>query len=176
MLKKFTPDFMFEKYNEITPDFLKSIGVKALIIDIDNTLVPYEQPSPNEEIIKWFNSLNKAGIKAALISNNNNLRVQTFNKNLMLPAFSNARKPSRKCLIEAMKTMGSNKENSAVLGDQLFTDCFAGKRLDLRAIIIPPIKDKPTLLFKFKRSLEKPIIKKFKRRNAKNDTSAKTPE
>ncbi len=176
MLKYFTPDFMFEKYSDVTVDFLKSIGVSALIIDIDNTLVPYEQPIPDERIFVWFASLAEAGIKATLISNNNESRVKIFNENLKLTAFSNACKPKRKFLIQAMNIMKSTKENTAVLGDQLFTDCFAGKRLHLYTIIIPPIKDKPTLLFKIKRSLEKPIIKKFKRSEAKNDTSTKTTE
>jgi len=164
MLKKFTPDYMFSKYSDITPEFLTNIGVLALIIDIDNTLAPYEQATPDEKTFEWFNSLKKAGIKACLISNNKANRVNLFNKELNLTAFADAGKPQKRFLLTAMETMKSTKENTAVLGDQLFTDCYAGKRLGLRAIIIPPIKDKKTLLFKLKRSLEKPIIKKFRKK------------
>lgn len=159
-----TPDYMFEKFDDITTEFLSSIGVRALLIDIDNTLAPYEQAEPDERIIAWFEGLRAAGISASLISNNHAPRVELFNRSLGLDAYPDAKKPNSKVLIFAMDKMGSDTTNTAVLGDQLLTDALAAHKLGMRALIVPPIKDKRTLFFRFKRWLEKPYIKKYKKR------------
>ena len=154
---------MFEKYSDITPEFLSGLGIKALLIDIDNTLAPYEQPEPDEKIRAWFDALSAVGIKASLISNNHPPRVELFNATLGLDAYPDSKKPKSATLIFAMNKMGSDTTNTAVIGDQLLTDALAGHLLGLVAIIVPPIKDKTTPFFKFKRWLEKPYIKRYKK-------------
>ena len=160
-----TPDYMFATFDEVTPAFLQSIGVRALLIDIDNTLAPYEEPDPSPKILNWFAELEKAGIRAALVSNNHAPRVERFNKPLGLIAYPDSGKPSRKTLERAMKELGVSHAETAMLGDQLLTDCFAGKHIGLRAIIVPPIKDKINLFFRSKRLLERPFIRKYARKN-----------
>ena len=160
-----TPDYMFASYRDISPEFLTGLGIKALLIDIDNTLAPYEQPEPDEAIISWFDALRDAGICASLISNNHPPRVELFNRSLGLDAYPDSHKPSGKTLIFAMNKMGSDATNTAVIGDQLLTDALAAHRLGLRAIIVPPIKDKTSLFFKFKRWLERPYIRRYKKQN-----------
>jgi len=161
------PDYDFGKYSEITAGFLAEIGCRALLIDIDNTLAPYEQPEPDEAIHSWFDALSKAGIKAALVSNNTIERVELFNRTLGLPAFPDSHKPSRKAAARAMEALGSSPEETVCLGDQLFTDVVMAHRAGLRAIKLPPIRDKKTLFFRFKRALEKPLMKKYRRLKAK---------
>ena len=160
-----TPDYMFATFDEVTPAFLQSIGVRALLIDIDNTLAPYEEPDPNQKILDWFADLEKAGIRAALVSNNHAPRVERFNKPLGLIAYPDSGKPSRKTLERAMKELGATHAETAMLGDQLLTDCFAGKHIGLCAIVVPPIKDKTNLFFRFKRFLERPFIRRYARKN-----------
>ena len=157
----FTPTHMFGAYWEITPEFLASIGVKALLIDIDNTLAPYEQPDPDDRIRAWFDGLKKNGIQAALVSNNHPPRVERFNQTLGLLAFADSGKPKKKTLLLAIDRLGAKKEETAMLGDQLLTDAFAGKHIGLPAIIVPPIKDKTNLFFRFKRLCERPFIRKY---------------
>lgn len=161
----FTPDYMFATFDAVTPAFLQSLGVRALLIDIDNTLAPYEEPDPNERVLAWFAELEKAGIKAALVSNNHAPRVERFSKPLGLVAYPNSKKPSRKTLERAMKELGVTHTETAMLGDQILTDCFAGKHIGLCAIIVPPIKDKTNLFFRFKRLVERPVIRKYARKN-----------
>ena len=160
-----TPDYMFATFDAVTPAFLQSIGVRALLIDIDNTLAPYEEPNPNERVLAWFAELEKNGIKAALVSNNHAPRVERFNKSLGLIAYPDSGKPGRKTLERAMKELGVTHTETAMLGDQILTDCFAGKHIGLRAIIVPPIKDKTNLFFRFKRLVERPAIRKYARKN-----------
>lgn len=161
MAKIFTPDYMFATFEDITPEFLRSIGISALLIDIDNTLAPYEQPLPDERIKAWFESLDKNGIKAAFVSNNDAQRVDLFNSEIGIPAFSKSGKPFSKNLYKAMELLGSNVKNTAMLGDQLLTDASAGNNIGLVSIIVPPIKDKNNLFFRSKRRIEVPTIKKF---------------
>ena len=161
----FTPDYMFATFDAVTPAFLQSIGVRALLIDIDNTLAPYEEPDPNERVLAWFAELEKNGIKAALVSNNHAPRVERFNKSLGLIAYPDSGKPGRKTLERAMKELGVTNTETAMLGDQILTDCFAGKHIGLCAIIVPPIKDKTNLFFRFKRLVERPAIRKYARKN-----------
>ena len=157
----FTPDYMFATFDAVTPAFLHSLGMRALLIDIDNTLAPYEEPDPNERVLAWFAELEKNGIKTALVSNNHAPRVERFNKSLGLIAYPDSGKPGRKTLERAMKELGVTHTETAMLGDQLLTDCYAGKHIGLTAIILPPIKDKTNLFFRFKRFLERPFIRKY---------------
>ena len=165
MKDHFTPTYMFGHYYEITPAFLTSIGVRALLIDIDNTLAPYEQPQPDDRIRAWFRDLRENGIKAARVSNNHRERVEEFNRTLGLLAFWDSGKPKKKTLLLALKQLGVTKEETAMLGDQLLTDSYAGRHIGLPTLIVPPIKDKTNLFFRFKRWCERPFIRKYAKAN-----------
>lgn len=169
MKDHFTPTHMFGHYYEITPEFLSSIGVRALLIDIDNTLAPYEQPDPDDRIRAWFASLQEHDIRAALVSNNHKPRVEQFNRTLGLPAFWDSGKPKKKTLLLAMKTLGADSSETAMLGDQLLTDAYAGLHIGLPALIVPPIKDKTNLFFRFKRLCERPFIRKYAKSHGYQD-------
>ena len=159
------PDYMFRAFDEITPAFLRELGVKAILADIDNTLAPYEQPEPDERIKGWIASLAEAGIGIAFVSNNDWERVELFNRTLGVPAYAKSGKPFKKNLVKAMNDLGGTLETTVMLGDQLLTDALAGHNLGVRCLIVPPIRDKKNAFFKFKRWLEKPVVRKFKRRN-----------
>lgn len=155
------PDYIFPTYKDVTPDFLAEIGVRALLIDIDNTLAPYEMPEPDDNIREWFKALSENGIKATLVSNNDRERVELFNATLGLPAYYKSGKPFAKNLKKAMAAMGTDKSDTAMLGDQLLTDAAAGKHIGLRTIIVPPIRDKNNAFFRSKRAMEVGHIKKY---------------
>ena len=159
------PDYMFRTFDEVTPDFLQSLGVRAILSDIDNTLAPYEQDEPDERITSWIAALSEAGISIALVSNNDRERVELFNRSLGVPVYWKCGKPFKKNLVLAMKGLGATPETTVLLGDQLLTDALAAHRMSVRCLIVPPIRDKKTLFFRFKRWLEKPVVRKFKKKN-----------
>lgn len=160
-----TPDYMFRTFDEITPAFLRELGVTAILADIDNTLAPYEQPEPDRRIRDWIASLSEAGIGIAFVSNNGWERVELFNRTLGVPAYAKSGKPFKKNLVRAMNDLGGTLETTVMLGDQLLTDALAGHNLGVKCIIVPPIRDKKNAFFKFKRWLEKPVVKKFKKKH-----------
>ena len=160
----FVPEFYFNTFDMATADFLKSEGVKGIILDIDNTLEPYENALPGEHVIAWLNSLSENGIRAAIVSNNGKERVTLFNEKIGLPAYYKAKKPFKKNLLRAMADMGTGREETVLMGDQVFTDVWAAHNTGIRAILVPPINDKRDLLTRFKRLLEKPVLKKYNKR------------
>ena len=166
---KFTlvPEYRFERFDDVTADFLLSIGVRGVLLDIDNTLEPYEHALPGEHVIKWLDSLDAVGIKTAIVSNNGRERVETFNQSIGMPAYPKAGKPFKKNLLKAMADIGTAKENTIFIGDQILTDVWAAHNTGIRAILVPPINDRKDPLTKFKRVLEKPILKRYEKGNNK---------
>ena len=81
---KFTlvPEYKFDRFDLISPEFLVSLGARGVLLDIDNTLEPYEHPNPGEHVLAWLKSLDGVGIRYAIVSNNNKDRVELFNKDI----------------------------------------------------------------------------------------------
>ncbi len=156
-----TPDRMLASYRELTPAYLRERGIDVLIMDIDNTLAPYEQPVPDEAIKAWIGELQAAGIGLAFVSNNNWERVALFNREIGIPAFAKSGKPFGNKLKQVIKSYGSDASHAAMLGDQLLTDVFAGKHIGATALLVPPIKDKTTAFWRIKRAMERPVIRKY---------------
>ena len=164
MLRHFVPEFYFDAFDMASAEFLASIGVKGIVLDVDNTLEPYENPVPSEHVLAWFESLRCAGIKAAIVSNNNWERINTFNADLKIPAYAKAGKPFSRNIINALRDMEIDKSEAIMMGDQVFTDVWAAHNAGIRAILVPPINDKKDILTRFKRMLEIPVLKAYKRR------------
>ena len=163
----FAPDFYFETYAGASVSFLKEQGIRALVLDIDNTLEPYENPTPSEGVRAWFSALSEAGISAAFVSNNGKERVECFNASLGNIAYYKAKKPFAGKVKRAMREMGVTRAETLFMGDQIFTDVLAARFAGIRVALVPPIKDKTDALTRFKRWLERPIMKRFFRRNKK---------
>ena len=163
LLKRFIPEYYFESFDVASAEFLLSIGVKGIVLDVDNTLEPYENPKPTEKVVAWFESLEKAGIKAAIVSNNGKERIDIFNEGLGLVAYSKSGKPKKKNVLRALAALGVSKEDAIFMGDQVFTDVWAAHNAGIRAILVPPIKDKRDPLTRFKRLLEVPVLKKYRK-------------
>ena len=163
----FVPDYRFDKFCDMTVEFLLERGIKGVILDIDNTLEPYEHPLPGDHVKAWLSDLSSAGISCAFVSNNNKERVDLFNSDLKLPSFPKAGKPFKKNVLKAMEIIGSDKTNTVLMGDQVFTDVWAARNAGIISALVPPINDKRDLLTRFKRLLEKPILKKYEKRQKK---------
>ena len=164
MKLNFVPDYYFNTFDCVTPDFLLKIGVRGIVLDVDNTLEPYENAKPGEKVVAWLDALDKNGIKAAIVSNNNADRIVMFNSEIGLTAFYKAGKPFKRNVLKAMSEMNTTAENTILMGDQIFTDVWAARNAGIRAILVPPIKDKKDLFTKFKRLLERPILNKYRKK------------
>jgi len=164
LLQYLTPDFIYNNIYEIDFDELKRKDIKSLIFDIDNTLVSYKQPEPTPEVVDLMTKLKSKDFSICFISNNNRQRVDLFNSGFKYPAFYDAGKPSIKFLKKAIDELDIKSENTAVIGDQLFTDVVAAKRMNMTALLVSPIEPVESVFFKLKRLGEKPFIRRYYRK------------
>ncbi|MBR5767990.1 MAG: YqeG family HAD IIIA-type phosphatase [Clostridia bacterium] len=169
----FCPDHRFRDVYEIDPEWLRGLGVRAVLLDIDNTLVTYDDPEPTEEASAWLDKLGRAGVAVAFVSNNDRERVERFNARLGFVAEWKAGKPLVRKSRRALSALGVTPCETAVIGDQIFTDIRSGKKLGVRVtILVEPIKDKLTPFFRFKRLLERPIKYRYEKiREKKHESS-----
>ena len=129
MLEKYLiPDRIFNNIYEITPEFLTSRGIKAVALDIDNTLVTYDDPEPTERLLGWIDELHAAGITIGFISNNSKERVELFNRSLGYIAYPDAHKPLTGTMKHFLSETEFKKEEIAHVGDQIFTDVLGVDR------------------------------------------------
>lgn len=163
------PDYDFDTYKGVTPDFLKSIGKTCVLCDIDNTLVPYDVPHPTDDVCAWVRCLQENGIKIILVSNNEKERVEKFNAPLGIPYLYKSGKPSRRTVKRAVKILEDNKNNAIMLGDQLLTDVITARVSGITAVWVPTIKKVETPFFKFKSAIEKPFIKHYYKKKNKTE-------
>lgn len=160
-MKLGVPDCIFRDIYKITPDFLKELGIRLIICDIDNTLVPYEIPDPTPEILDWMRALEAAMIKLVFVSNNHAPRADRFNKPLGYTVYADAKKPLTMALTKALRENDVQPQEAAALGDQIFTDVLAGQFRGTHTLLVPPIKDKNNWFFRTKRILERPFIASY---------------
>lgn len=158
MLKLLCPDLYINSVFDLEPGFLKQKGIKGVILDLDNTLVPWNNNDINKALGEWFKSFEDYGIRMCIVSNNKKRRVSTFGEKIGLPAIHKARKPRKKSFIKGMKILKTNPSNTAVIGDQIFTDILGGNRLGLYTILVIPISSKEFIWTKVMRSIEKTVL------------------
>ena len=162
-MKIFKPDFYLKNIFSLTPEFCKNNGIKALLLDADNTLCIYHTNYPVDGVLEWINKMQKADIKLYILSNSKPERLKIFAKNVNLPYFYMSLKPLPFKTLKAVKALGFDKQEVALVGDQLFTDVLGGKFAGIKTIWLDYIREEESKFFKFKRKIEKRIKKNLKR-------------
>jgi HAD superfamily phosphatase (TIGR01668 family) len=163
------PDQICSSVYEIPFASYYAQGIRLLVFDIDNTLVSYQIPKPDDALKQFFQTLKKQGFSIAFVSNNEAFRVEAFNEELEFPAFAKAGKPLSRALRPLFEEMGYRKEEVLMIGDQLFTDVLAAKRWGALAVTVSPIKKDESLFFRLKRLMEKPLVRAYYRRKKKEE-------
>ena len=165
MFERFYPDYYLDSTYHI--DFKKAYeeGYRGLIFDIDNTLVPHGAPA-DHKAIKLMEQLKATGFQIMLLSNNKEPRVKAFHNLVKVPYIFDAKKPQVKNYIKAMERMGTDKNNTLFIGDQLFTDVFGANRAGIKTYLVKPIHPKEEIQIVLKRFLEKIVLFFYKRKKA----------
>ncbi len=156
ILNLIKPDEYLDSFAQLDISALSEKGIRGIILDIDNTLVPHGYPYCTKEAQDFIEALKQKNIKACIVSNNVEDRVQIFNQSLKLPYIFSAGKPKKQGYIRAMELMGTDKSNTAAIGDQIFTDLLGAHRVGLYKILVKPCDPgSDTFLIKLKRIAEK---------------------
>lgn len=162
LLRQFYPDEYLDSAYEVDYEGLYREGYRGVIFDIDNTLVPHGAPA-DARSIALFERLRAIGLQSMLLSNNKEPRVKMFNDAVHSSYLYKAGKPSVRGYEEAMRRMGTVKENTFFVGDQLFTDVWGAKRAGIRSFLVKPIHPKEEIQIVLKRRLEWIVLFFYKR-------------
>ena len=163
------PKADFKKVSEITLEFLKQNRIKALILDVDNTLIDYYN-NLSEETIYWVKKLKENKIKLYILSNTNKKqKVEKISKKLEIPYRYFAKKPLKCGFLKIQKELQEEPEKIAVIGDQLFTDIVGGNRCKMFTILVEPINRKDIWITMWKRPLEKYIMRNYTKAKLKGE-------
>ncbi len=161
------PDLICQKVQEIPFALFAEKGVRVIAFDIDNTLVSYDTPKPDAELVSFLRALEEKGFALALVSNNTPERVACFNESLGFFTVPDAHKPLRRALCPVLERFQATPKEVLLVGDQLLTDVLTARIHGAFAVTVPPIKKVETAFFRFKRVLEKPFIRLYYKRKEK---------
>lgn len=164
MLKILYPKLYAPSLVEIEPELLEKLGLKGILLDLDNTIVSRDSNRYSEEVGEWLGELRARGFRLGIVSNNSRQRVGAVADLLELPAVHRAIKPLVGPFRRAMGMLGTKPAETALIGDQIFTDIFGGNLCGLYTILVVPLQGKEfwgTRLFS--RPLEKIVLARLKR-------------
>ena len=162
------PHFDFHRIYEIPVSFWKDRGITALLLDVDNTLTTHNNPRPHEQILDWLANQQEAGLRVMILSNNRQERVAPFAARLGLEYIASAAKPLPGRLRRALAALGVSPKETALVGDQIFTDVLCGRLTGCLSVLVEPMEPESGRLFRFKRGLEKGILRRYRKTKEKN--------
>lgn len=163
------PKVYLENITKITIDFLKENGIKALILDIDNTLLDFDK-NLLEGAEEWCNNLKGQGIKFYILSNTNKKeKVEKVSKQLDIPYIMFAKKPFKSGFLRVKNELRLETSQIAVVGDQIFTDVIGANRAKMFSILTKPIDKRDIFMTRIKRPLEEALIRRYLKKNRREN-------
>ena len=139
-IRRWCPDEHVQSVAEITPERLQAQGIRALLLDLDNTITPWRSRQVPAEVADWVKQMQAAGVKLCFVSNTRNLgRLQWLSETLGIPYARGPMKPRRAMLRRALEMLNVEPEHAAMVGDQLFTDIWGGNRLGIYNLLQPKL-------------------------------------
>ena len=152
------PDRLFDRYDEVTPSFLREQGIRLLLCDLDFTLAPKSVPDPDEAVFRWIDGMKAAGIEVMILSNNRrSARVERFCSQLDITYVGHAGKPAKRGFVEAMAKASVSKQEAAMLGDKLLTDVLGAQWSGVTALMVEPMGGAVTPWQKVLHALQAPF-------------------
>ena len=151
---------------DITPELLKRYGIRLLMMDFDNTIVPYTTSIPTEEMTGWLEMMKGSDIQICVVSNSKNDRVKVFCEKYGIPCITHAKKPFPKGIRECLQKYGLPASQCALVGDQIFTDTLGANGCGVTSILVNAIHNHNFWL-KARHVLELPFIFVARKRRIK---------
>lgn len=160
------PDFYFKNVKEVDIKLLKDNNIKALLLDVDNTLIDLDR-NILDGAVEWCNNLKEEGIKFCILSNSNKKdKVEKVAKVLDIPYIFFGTKPLKRGFKKAKKLLNVDFKNMAIIGDQIFTDVIGGNRCKMFTVLVEPISTRELFITSIKRGVENKIIKNYNKKRA----------
>ena len=158
----FKPDIKLDRVTDITLALLEKYKIKALILDVDNTLSTHHGDILTDGLTEWLALMQDNGISLTVLSNSKEERVKPFAEKIGLQFVSLACKPLPFGYLRAIKSLKIKRKEAAIVGDQIFTDIIGGNFIGLNTVLLTPIKPEDGWSFKLRRRIERFLIKSLK--------------
>lgn len=162
MFRRFYPRQYLASAYDIPYERFREKGVRGVIFDIDNTLVPHDAPADGRAR-ELFAHLRGLGFDTCLLSNNKERRVAEFAGQVGSRYIFKAGKPSVKGYEQAMEEMGTDRKTTLFVGDQLFTDIWGANRAGIYSVLTKPINPREEIQIVLKRIPERLVLRFYER-------------
>ena len=150
----FKPTGTLHRVTDITPEMLRALSVRAIVLDVDNTMSTHGSQTPHTGVLEWTREISASGVQLIVVSNNYKKRVAPFAAQFDLPYISFACKPSPFGYLRAKRLAGVRVRDCLVVGDQIFTDVLGANLCGMKSVLLDPIAPDPAATVRFKRWLE----------------------
>ncbi|MGT2906751.1 YqeG family HAD IIIA-type phosphatase [Streptococcus dentiloxodontae] len=157
----YRPDFMVEAVYDLRANSLREQGIRAVLVDLDNTLVAWNKPDGTPELRAWLDEMTMADIPVVVVSNNKHSRVERAVASFHVDFVSRAMKPFTRGINKAIERYGFSREEVVIVGDQLMTDIRAAHRAGIKSILVRPLVTSDAWNTKFNRWRERRMWKKL---------------
>ena len=157
MKLSFLPFVITEKLTDLTTDWLRQQDIRLLMLDFDNTIVPYTTSVPTQAMTDWLRDMNTSDVQLCVVSNSKNSRVKKFCAAYGLDCITHAAKPGGRGIRACLEKYGIPASNAALVGDQIFTDTLGANGCGVRPILVKAI-DNHNFWLKARHVLEMPFI------------------
>ena len=152
------PDESVARVTEIDSARLMSQGFEAMLLDLDNTLLPWQSMVVPDDVREWLDRARSLGTKLCIVSNTHNpRRLRKIAEELGVQSLDRALKPRRRGFARAAEMVGSPRERTVVVGDQILTDILGGNRAGMHTILVKPMHPREFIGTKFSRLIERLI-------------------
>ena len=151
------PTFRADALTDIPGNFFHQQGVRLLMLDFDNTIVPYTTSVPTQEMAAWLQMMKDSSIRLCVVSNSKKDRVKIFCDRWDIPCITHSRKPFPKGISQCLAQFNIAPEKCALAGDQIFTDTLGANGCGVQSILVKAI-DNHNFWLKARHVLEKPFI------------------
>lgn len=159
---KYMPTWYCTNIYKLNLDVLKDKGIKYIFTDLDNTLAPFNIPTPDEKVVKLIENFKKENFKVIIVSNNNGKRVQLFAKGLNIEYISGAKKPFTFVIKRYLKENNIDINEFVLIGDQIMTDIKCANKLKCKSILTNPLSKQESIVTFINRRLDLHYRKKYK--------------
>ena len=157
------PSLQTDALVDITAEKLQALGIRLLMLDFDNTIVPYTTDTPTEAMLAWIGKMLQSDIRLCVVSNSHNDRVKVFCKKYGLDCITHAKKPFSKGIRQCLARYELSPEQCALVGDQIYTDTLGANCAGVRSILVRAIHNH-NMWLKLRHVAEKPFILAAKNR------------
>ncbi len=164
------PAWRAESLTQVTPEFLRQQNIRLLMLDFDNTIVPYTTSVPTQAMADWLDRMAKSDIPLCVVSNSHKDRVKIFCDQRGIPCITHARKPFSDGIRRCLEEFGVPAREAALVGDQIFTDTLGANAMGVRPILVRAIHNH-NIWLKLRHVAEKPFIFAARNRRIHNEKS-----